>query len=80
MLLTLKAGQPAFGRKSAVLSARRLHPDLPVSRESARVLESGHLAYTRGKQAEEIAADEGLRIIREVNTLLDYLEALCGEK
>jgi hypothetical protein len=74
MLLTARRGQPTFGRRTVIPSARELYPELPLSRSVAEELASGHLAYMRNTQTKVSLTDwiEPDRILREVGSLLDF--------
>jgi len=74
MLLTARRGQPTFGRRTVILRATELYPEVPLSTSVAEHLASGHLTYMRNTQSnvswtEKVEPD---RALREVGLLLDF--------
>ena len=74
MLLTTRRGQPTFGRRTVIPTAKRLYAELPLSASVAEALSAGHLTYMRNSSIEPSQTEcvEPDRIVREVGTLLDF--------
>lgn len=74
MLLTARRGQPTFGRRTVIPTARQLYGELPLSASVAEALSVGHLRYMRNFSIEPSQTEclEPDRIVREVGTLLDF--------
>jgi hypothetical protein len=72
MLLTARRGQPTFGRRTVVPTAR--YPELPLSASVAESLAAGHLTYMRNIPITQSQTEfaEPDRIVREVAALLDF--------
>jgi hypothetical protein len=74
MLLTARLGQPTFGRRIVIPTARQLYPELPLSASVAESLAAGHLTYMRNfpiTQSQTECAEPN-RIVCEVAALLDF--------
>ncbi|MGA2715522.1 MAG: nucleotidyltransferase domain-containing protein [Bryobacteraceae bacterium] len=74
MLLTTHCGQPTFGRRTVIPTARQLYAGLPLSATVADALEGGHLIYMRNVSLDAGQPDgpDPERIIGEVGALLDF--------
>jgi hypothetical protein len=74
MLLTARHGQPTFGRRSVIPTARQLYPHLPLSISTEETLAAGHLVYMRNvsidMNIDRVAEPE--RALREVGELLAF--------
>lgn len=74
MLLTVKAGDPHFGRSSVYAGAVQHYGRLPVTARLFSELSNAHLAYSRGAET-EIAMQSGLaanRTLQKVSGLLRF--------
>ena len=74
MLLTSRRGQPTFGRRTVIPTARQLYPELPLSVSVAESLGAGHLTYMRNfsvMPSHAICLDPEI-VVREVGALLDF--------
>ena len=75
MLLTVRAGRPAFGRRSVYLAARTLYPQLPLSDQVWNALMTGHLRFMRDidvrghDEQSRPRPDELLNVVRQ---LIDF--------
>jgi hypothetical protein len=76
MVLTARRGEPTFGRRTVIPTARRLYPALPISPLVAEALAAGHLAYMRNIRVGRSQAEwpEPVTIVKEVDALLTFAE------
>lgn len=75
MILTARKGQPTFGRRTVIPTAKTLFPDLPISTAVVETLSIGHLIYSRNAPIEsstEVVDSE--TVVREVGALIQFAE------
>lgn len=79
MLLTVKANSPSFGRATVFSEARALFPTLPLSEQTIRTLEQGHLVYHRGAEIAWVDIVEGRAsaILNEIDRMLVFGFRVC---
>ena len=81
MLLTVAAGDPAFGRSAVLSHALSYYPTLPLSSDVFHRLEAGHLRYHRGAEIEwsPLVAQEAAEAMTQIERLLEFAEVNWAE-
>jgi predicted nucleotidyltransferase len=74
MLMTVRCGSPAFGRRAVLGAARACHPDLPMSDSVWNALMNGHLRFMR----DVVVTGEGKGSGPMPSELLDTVQGLLG--